>query len=102
MRGLFEGELLSPSTMQQMLTFVKDDAAKDSSGYGLGIHSDPFNGHPEYGHTGGGIGAGCELGYLPDQKTYFFVAINIGTVIESPVTDKATNMRDEIVKVLTE
>jgi D-alanyl-D-alanine carboxypeptidase len=102
LKGLFEGQLLSQPTMDQMLTFVKNDTGQYAYGYGLGIHSDPYRQHPEYGHTGGGIGAGCELGYLPEQNTYFFVAINIGTIISSPITAQAENIRDEILDVLIE
>jgi D-alanyl-D-alanine carboxypeptidase len=102
LKGLFEGQLISQSSLDQMLTFVKNDTEKDAYGYGLGIHNDPYKGHPEYGHTGGGIGAGCELGYLPDSNVYFFVALNMGTVISSPITDKAANIREEILDVLIE
>lgn len=102
LKGLFEEQLLMPSTMEQMLTFVKSDTAKDAYGYGLGIHSDPYKGHDEYGHTGGGIGAGCELGYIPDVNTYFFVGLNMGTIISSPITSQAENLRSEILDVLIE
>jgi len=102
LKGLFEGQLISQTSLDQMLTFVKNDTAKDAYGYGLGIHNDPYKGHPEYGHTGGGIGAGCELGYLPDSNVYFFVALNMGTVISSPITDQASNIREEILDVLME
>jgi D-alanyl-D-alanine carboxypeptidase len=102
LKGLFDGELLSAPTMDQMLTFVKNDTGKYAYGYGLGIHYDPYNQHTEYGHTGGGIGAGCELGYLPDKNIFFFIAINMGTSVGSPILDGATNLRDEVLKVLVE
>ena len=102
LKGLFEGQLLAPATMEQMLTFVKKDTGRYSYGYGLGIHNDPYKEHDEYGHTGGGIGAGCELGYLPDEQIYFFVALNMGTIISSPVTNQAENIRSEILDVFLE
>lgn len=102
LKGLFEGQLLTASTMEQMLTFVKNDTGEYSYGYGLGIHNDPYKQYDEYGHTGGGIGAGCELGYLPDFNTYFFVCLNMGTIISSPITTKAENIRSEILDVLIE
>jgi D-alanyl-D-alanine carboxypeptidase len=101
-RGLFEGQLLTQPTLDQMLTFVSNNTGANAYGYGLGIHNDPYNGHPEYGHTGGGIGAGCELGYLPDQDIYFFIAINIGTILSSPITAKAENIRSELLDILVE
>lgn len=102
LKALFDGELLQPATMDQMLTFVSNETGPDAYGYGLGIHNDPYKGHPEYGHTGGGIGAGCELGYLPDEHIYFFVALNMGTIISSPITDAAADIRSEILDVLME
>lgn len=102
LRGLFEGQLLTQPTLDQMLTFVSNDTGANAYGYGLGIHNDPYQGHHEYGHTGGGIGAGCELGYLPDQDIYFFISINIGTILSSPITAKAENIRNELLHILVE
>jgi D-alanyl-D-alanine carboxypeptidase len=42
------------------------------------IHRDYYNEHEELGHTGGGIGAGCILGYFMDSDTYYFIGINLG------------------------
>ncbi len=101
LKGLFEGKLLSPATMEQMMDFVlKNPADEKSYGYGLGIHRDYQQGLVEYGHTGGGIGAGCYLGYFPDKQTYFFFAINLGTSINSPVLEKVAGMLEEIWGVL--
>jgi D-alanyl-D-alanine carboxypeptidase len=100
LKGVFEGQLLEPATLEQMLTFVGNETGPDAYGYGLGIHSDPFKGHTEYGHTGGGIGAGCELGYLPDKGVYFFLSLNLGTIIESPLFEETQNIRDDVVDVL--
>jgi len=102
LKGLFNNELLLPATMDQMLTFVKNDTGQYAYGYGLGIHDDPYQQHTLYGHTGGGIGAGCELGYLPDKNVFFFIAINIGTSIDSPILDGVANLRDEVLNVLVE
>lgn len=102
LKALFEDQLLSPSSMEQMLTFVKNDTGKYAYGYGLGISNDPYKEHDIYGHSGGGIGAGCLLEYIPDKDTYFFIGINIGTVISSPVTEKAEHIREEILDVLLE
>lgn len=101
LKALFEGQILSPTTLNEMLTFVKNDPAK-SYGYGLGIATNKYNQYIRYGHTGGGIGAGCELGYFPDKNVYFFIAINIGTSINSPILEKAENMQEEIYAILTQ
>lgn len=102
LKALFEGQLLTQSSMDQMLTFVKNDTGKYAYGYGLGISNDPYKEHDVYGHSGGGIGAGCLLQYIPDKDTYFFVAINIGTIISSPITEKSANIREEILDVILE
>lgn len=102
LKGLFEGQLLTPSSMDQMLTFVKNDTGKYTYGYGLGISYNPYKEQVIYSHSGGGIGAGCELGYLPDYGTYYFMSINFGTVLSSPITDKAKDIRDAILDVLIE
>lgn len=102
LKALFEDQLLTPSSMDQMLTFVKNDTGQYAYGYGLGISNDPYKEHNVYGHSGGGIGAGCLLEYVPDKDTYFFIAINIGTIISSPVTEKAANIREEILDVILE
>lgn len=101
LKALFNGQLLSPSSMTQMLTFVRNDPSK-SYGYGLGIATDIYNQQTKYGHTGGGIGSGCELGYFPDKGIYFFIAINIGTSINSPILDAVPNMQNEIYNILIE
>lgn len=102
LKALFEDQLLTPSSMDQMLTFVKNDTGQYAYGYGLGISNDPYKEHNVYGHSGGGIGAGCLLEYIPDKDTYFFIAINIGTIISSPVTEKAADIREEILEVILE
>jgi D-alanyl-D-alanine carboxypeptidase len=102
LQGLFAGELLSPATMDQMLTFVKNDTGTYAYGYGLGIHDDHYKQHTLYGHTGGGIGAACELEYVPDKNVFFFLAINMGTSINSPILDGVSKLRDEVLDVLVE
>jgi D-alanyl-D-alanine carboxypeptidase len=94
LKGLMEGKLLSPSTLEQMKTWVAGDDGKPRYGLGLGYSS--FSGQPAYGHSGGGIGAGCELRYFPEQNIYMFIGINLGTVTDSPLHVRAASARDEL------
>lgn len=103
LKGLFEGKLLSKPTLEQMMDFVLRDPANEKSyGYGLGIHRDYQQGLVEYGHTGGGIGAGCYLGYFPDRNLYFFLGINLGTSVNSPILERVAGMLEEVLIVLVE
>jgi D-alanyl-D-alanine carboxypeptidase len=94
LQGLVEGKLLSDSTLQQMKTWVNN--AKGEPSYGLGLVHFTKNGYEAFGHSGGGIGAGCELYYFPEKHLYYFIAINLGTVTDSPLHIKLAELRDEL------
>jgi D-alanyl-D-alanine carboxypeptidase len=98
LKGLFDGALLAPATMKEMMQWVND---KDGSPtYGLGLDHATFDEKIGYGHSGGGIGAGCQLYYFPNQKIFVFIGINLGTVTWSPIHSKVEKKLDEIYKVL--
>lgn len=98
MKGLIEGKLLSPSTMEQMQTWVKDASGKPR--YGLGLAYTTVKEKTAYGHTGGGIGAGCELYYFPEQNIYSFISINLGTVTDSPLHKGVGKVRERLYEAL--
>jgi D-alanyl-D-alanine carboxypeptidase len=81
-----------------MKTWVND--SKGNPTYGLGLDYTVHNGRPALGHSGGGIGAGCQLYYFPEKKLYFFVAINLGTVTDSPIHEAVTKSIDRIYEIL--
>ena len=83
LRGLMEGKLLSPPTMALMKTWSNDSHGNPT--YGLGLDYARFHGAVALGHSGGGIGAGCQLYYFPDKALYFFLGANLGTVTASPI-----------------
>ncbi len=68
--------------------------------YGLGLDYATFNDLPAIGHSGGGLGAGCQLYYIPSKNIYFFLGINIGTVTESPIFEKATPVVENLHKAI--
>jgi len=98
LKGLMEGKLISAATLSTMKEWVND--RKGDPTYGLGLDHATFVGHTGLGHSGGGIGAGCQLYYFPDQEVYIFVAINLGTVTESPLHEVSTKTIDTIYNAL--
>ena len=98
LKGLVEGKLLADSTMQQMKTWVNDGNGNPI--YGLGLVHREMGGFEAYGHSGGGIGAGCELYYFPEKNTCYFIAINLGTVTDSPMHAKLYENLSKFYKIL--
>ncbi len=80
-----------------ILTFLIDTVTS-----GLGLDYAIIREQPAYGHSGGGIGAGCELYFFPERDIYIFVGINLGTVTESPIHEKALEARNKLYDVLLE
>lgn len=100
LKGLMEGKLITPSTLELMKTWVSDRNGLPA--YGLGLDHETFLGHEAFGHSGGGLGAGCQLHYFPEKGIYVFIGINLGTVTESIIHEKAAAIVDEIYAVLLE
>jgi D-alanyl-D-alanine carboxypeptidase len=98
MKGLMEGKLLSPESMKEMQNFVKDE--KGNKRYGMGLVHFDVGGIEGYGHGGGGIGAGCALVYIPSYKTYFFIATNVGVLLDGKLPEKAGEMKDAALMAL--
>lgn len=100
LQALFNHEIVSEASLDQMLTF--NHSAHNEYGYGMGIHRDFYNGFVEYGHSGGGLGAGCYLAYFPEKECYFFLGVNIGTIIDGPILRNAADLQTEVWDLLVE
>ncbi len=100
LRGLMENKLLSASTLELMKSWAKD--SKGNPTYGLGLDYAVFQNQIAYGHSGGGIGAGCQLYYFLEKNVYFFIGVNLGTVTESPIHEVMGKTLDKIHKALVE
>jgi D-alanyl-D-alanine carboxypeptidase len=77
--ALFEGHILKPETLTEMLQFVEFKPFSNMSGYGLGVqhYSKGFTqGNEAIGHGGGNIGTTTYLIYLPDYNATIVVMIN--------------------------
>ena len=98
---LLTNQILNTATMTQMLDFVPKKPG-DQNGYGLGIHREYHDSQPELGHTGGGIGSGCILGYLPHNDTYYFIGINLGVAITPKIAAPFEDQIEEVYDILLE
>lgn len=98
LKSLMEKEILSEQTLELMKTWVNDKEGKPT--YGLGLDYATFNNKSAYGHSGGGLGSGCNLYYFPEQNVYVFIAINVGTVTDSPIFRKAEPILDKFFQIL--
>jgi len=94
LKGLNEGKLVSEASLKEMMTWVNGDDGKPI--YGLGLEHFEAGGIEAYGHSGGGLGAGCLLIYIPATKTYVFLATNIGTLFPGTLPEKANQLKDEL------
>ncbi|GMN07548.1 serine hydrolase domain-containing protein [Croceitalea sp. MTPC5] len=98
LKGLISGELLRPTTLASMQEFVLNEAGDKR--YGLGIQYYDLDVTYALGHSGGGMGAGCVLLYLPELNAIVFMATNFNTMMESPIRKKAENLQLDILKAL--
>jgi len=94
LKGLTEGKLLSDASLKEMQTWVNDEQGNPV--YGLGLEHYEAGGIEAWGHSGGGIGAGCILLYIPVAQTYIFLATNVGTLFEGSLSTKANQLKDEL------
>jgi D-alanyl-D-alanine carboxypeptidase len=98
LKGLVEGKLLHDSSLALMKQWVNGDDGKPI--YGLGLVYYAAGGLIGYGHSGGGLGAGCILIYVPEKKTYIFMATNVGTLLGGDLAKKADDMKNEVLAAL--
>ncbi|HKK11225.1 MAG TPA: serine hydrolase, partial [Flavobacteriaceae bacterium] len=98
LKGLVEGKLLKPETLKMMQGWVKDE--KGNKRYGLGLTYYNLDVTYGIGHSGGGIGAGCVLIYLPELNGIVFLATNFNTLMDSPILEKAQNIQTDVLMTL--
>ncbi len=98
LKSLVEGKLLKPKTLELMQEWVTDE--KGERRYGLGVTYYDLDVTYGIGHSGGGIGAGCLLVYLPELDAILFLATNFNTMMESPIRKKAENLQMEVLMAL--
>ncbi|HSF54971.1 MAG TPA: serine hydrolase domain-containing protein [Algoriphagus sp.] len=94
LEGLITGKLISETSLAEMKTWVND--SKGNPQYGLGLDITSLGGKEAIGHSGGGLGAGSQLYYFPEQKTIIFLAINLATVTGSPIHIQAEKLLNEL------
>ena len=98
LKGLVSGKLLKPKTLELMQEFVLNEEGEKR--YGLGIQYYDLDVTYALGHSGGGVGAGCVLLYLPELDSVVFIATNFNTMMDSPIRRKAENLQLDVLKAL--
>ncbi len=98
LKGLVSGKLLKPKTLELMQEFVLNEEGEKR--YGLGIQYYDLDVTYALGHSGGGVGAGCVLLYLPELDSFVFMATNFNTMMDSPIRRKAENLQLDVLKAL--
>jgi D-alanyl-D-alanine carboxypeptidase len=76
---LFEGDVLSEESMNEMLRFVDFKPQSNMKGYGLGVQvfrNKVSHGEKAIGHGGGNIGSATYMVYLPDHHASVVVMVN--------------------------
>ncbi|MEM8508256.1 MAG: serine hydrolase domain-containing protein [Bacteroidota bacterium] len=98
LQGLVSGKLLKDSTLALMQEFVYDKEGKRR--YGLGIQYYDLDTTYALGHSGGGIGSGCVLLYLPELGSIVFLATNFNTMMDSPIRREAIDLQMDLLMAL--
>lgn len=98
LKGLAEGKLLKSKTLNLMQEWVTDE--EGNKRYGLGLSYYDLDVTYALGHSGGGIGSGCMLIYLPEYGAIVFVATNFNTMMDSPIRKKAENLQTDLLMTL--
>lgn len=98
LKGLAEGKLLKSKTLDLMQEWVTDE--EGNKRYGLGLSYYDLDVTYALGHSGGGIGSGCVLIYLPEYGAVVFVATNFNTMMDSPIRRKAENLQTDLLMTL--
>lgn len=98
LKGLAEGKLLKSGTLELMQSWITD--AEGNKRYGLGLTYYDLDITYGIGHSGGGIGAGSVLIYLPEFGAILCVATNFNTMMDSPIRRKAENLQTDILITL--
>lgn len=97
-KGLAGGNLLKPETLALMQEWVTDSTGAPR--YGLGLTYYDLDVTYAIGHSGGGIGAGCVLLYLPEMDTILFLATNFNTMMESPIRKQNEDLQMNLLQAL--
>lgn len=72
-KGLFEGKILSTTSVKKMMTPFKND-------YGLGVRIYSLDRHQTISHAGGTSGFNTKLIYCPDDKLTVIVLANLNAL----------------------
>lgn len=83
---LLSNEIVSPSSLEEMMQFIPTDDSH-TEGYGLGLRVRNSLYGPYIGHGGRSIGAGMDLFHFIDKNTTICLSTNLGTYVESDLVN---------------
>ena len=100
MRGIFNADLVSENTLDQIKEYIKARENFITYKYGLGVdfRDDEKNfGHGiSIGHSGSLPGYATEAWYFPSLDTYIIFSSNSGNILTGPISDLIEGFRKEL------
>lgn len=95
--ALINGEVTSESSFEEMQNWVEGVNSTEPE-YGEGFEYWQFKegSTPQFGHEGDGIGCSTQFFYVPDNKTYMYININVGRQMYGPYLFKITDMKRDL------
>lgn len=100
---LIHPTLLTPNSLNQMLTFGNKEPDNDERLLGAGIMKDFVNRAPDeyaYGHRGRDLAYSADLFYFPESKQTLVLIVNYGTDGDSKLRPEFYKLRSSIVDEL--
>jgi D-alanyl-D-alanine carboxypeptidase len=94
--ALMHNKILSEAQMKIMLARPKSETPV----YGMGISHMVQHDVVGYGHSGGGLGAGCIVYYFPEKDVTVFMGVNFSTLRNGPHTLAAYEMISKVMKIV--
>jgi len=87
-RALFEGKLVSQSSLDQMLDFAKYPSLIDfGEGLGLAVSKTPLKNITRAGHDGGSLGAANIVQHYIEKDVTIVICSNFGGFLDSPLSE---------------
>jgi CubicO group peptidase (beta-lactamase class C family) len=97
--ALVKGDLVSPQSFRQM-TEWRDTYSWSTNKYGFGLFRKESSYGYKIGHSGSAMGAASDMYYFPEHDITIVSACNLGTFIETELSLKYENFRDELPDVV--
>jgi D-alanyl-D-alanine carboxypeptidase len=102
LKALVEGNVVSQEALHEM-TQWRDTYSWTTNKYGLGLQRRETRYGYVMGHDGDAMGAGTDMFYFPERNTYVVTATNLGTFLDTDLTELYNDkFHEELLDVLFE